>query len=470
MKRLFMVLFGLASLHAAATAAKAAGEEKTPGKNAGAAASLWPEKMDPSFQGSRPECFKIWVIRNLRFPADRYDVGEEAKVEVAFAIDKNGTLTDLKVTHCEERHFADRLCKTIALSPKWSPGRTKGKPVKTELEMRFVFRLVAPPAGQEELGLCAEECDIHTTADRMPLFCGGGPDGFRAWVQRQVDSLMGPGALTEPRKLILRFVVGKDGRVTPAPKPKYRDEDALEQTVRQAIAAAPAWTPATIDGERVRFGVSMPVAFGPGAAGAEYSDKDAYRVVEVMPKFFGGGLDKFRSWVMAEVRYPSDMLKRGVQGRVVAAFVVDKEGGLRWWRFSSRRIRNFRKRSLVCLDVRRGGRRAGRTVRLSGWNTRCRSISKFARNCGSRAAPPAGTGVHPVRIDTAARLPPACLPRAPANAALLLRNAATLLNTGPLRFFCAVFDFDFHLFLQIRNFFVPLRTRNVRGTDYNKLN
>ena len=46
----------------------------------------------------------------------------------------------------------------------------------------------------------------------------------------------------------------------------------------------------------------------------------------------------------------------------------------------------------------------------------------------------------------------------------------TLLNTGPLRFFCAVFDFDFHLFLQIRNFFVPLRTRNVRGTDYNKLN
>ena len=160
----------------------------------------------------------------------------------------------------------------------------------------------------------------------VPLFCGGGPDGFRAWVQRQVDSLMGPGALTEPRKLILRFVVGKDGRVTPAPKPKYRDEDALEQTVRQAIAAAPAWTPATIDGERVRFGVSMPVAFSPGAAGAEYSDKDAYRVVEVMPKFFGGGLDKFRSWVMAEVRYPSDMLKRGVQGRVVAAFVVDKEG------------------------------------------------------------------------------------------------------------------------------------------------
>ena len=121
MKRLFMVLFGLASLHAAATAAKTAGEEKTPGKNAGAAASLWPEKMDPSFQGSRPECFKIWVIRNLRFPADRYDVGDEAKVEVAFAIDKNGTLTDLKVTHCESGILPTG-------SARRSPCRRNGRP------------------------------------------------------------------------------------------------------------------------------------------------------------------------------------------------------------------------------------------------------------------------------------------------------------------------------------------------------
>jgi len=48
MKRLFMVLFGLASLHAAATAAKTAGEEKTPGKNAGAA--FGPKRWTPLFR------------------------------------------------------------------------------------------------------------------------------------------------------------------------------------------------------------------------------------------------------------------------------------------------------------------------------------------------------------------------------------------------------------------------------------
>lgn len=57
------------------------------------------------------------------------------------------------------------------------------------------------------------------------------------------------------------------------------------------------------------------------------------------------------------------------------------------------------------------------------------------------------------------RVPPTALP-----------DTATPLNTGSLRFFFVVFDFDFQLFLQIENFFVPLRTRNVRETDYNKLN
>ena len=222
---------------------------------------------------------------------------------------------------------------------------------------------------------------------------------------------MGPGALTEPRKLILRFVVGKDGRVTPAPKPKYRDEDALEQTVRQAIAAAPAWTPATIDGERVRFGVSMPVAFGPGAAGAEYSDKDAYRVVEVMPKFFGGGLDKFRSWVMAEVRYPSDMLKRGVQGRVVAAFVVDKEGGLRWGdsRVAASAIfGSGRSCAWTCAAVDAG--QAGRCARPGGIH----AAGRFQNSLGT-AVPERRRRPEPGFIPFVLTQPPAC--RLPAKGA-----------------------------------------------------
>ena len=50
MKRLFMVLFGLASLHAAATAAKTAGEEKTPEKTPVRRPAFGPKRWTPLFR------------------------------------------------------------------------------------------------------------------------------------------------------------------------------------------------------------------------------------------------------------------------------------------------------------------------------------------------------------------------------------------------------------------------------------
>lgn len=128
-----------------------------------------------------------------------------------FAIDKNGTLTDLKVTHCEERAFCRPALQDDRPVAEMVARTDEGETCKNGAGDAIRLPAGRPSCGTGGAGALREECDIHTTADRMPLFCGGGPDGFRAWVQRQVDSLMGPGALTEPRKLILRFVVGKDG-------------------------------------------------------------------------------------------------------------------------------------------------------------------------------------------------------------------------------------------------------------------
>lgn len=49
---------------------------------------------------------------------------------------------------------------------------------------------------------------------------------------------------------------------------------------------------------------------------------------EQMPSFQGGGLQDFRAWVMTQVRFPQEMLDKGVYGRVMAAFVVDTEGSV----------------------------------------------------------------------------------------------------------------------------------------------
>lgn len=320
MKRLITLAAGLLLLHTA-TAIPVSAEKTEP-----AVEDSRDEFLPPAFQGGDKNAFRNWVIRNLRFPADRYDPGDRIEVVVSFAIDKKGAVTDLEIVKSESRYDAERICKTMALSPAWTPALQKGKPVKSEFELHFAIRLVPAPEGQEALGLGAEDMKIYSEAETKPRFCGGGPKRFREWMQRQVDSLMEPHPMTESERLVVRFVIEKDGSMSPPPMSEEHLNDTLWQAVRHALEHAPAWTPAVLCGERVRFWAAIPVVFGPGAAEAEYTDDEAYQVVEVYPRFKNGGISEFREWLMRSVSYPEKMLRNRVQGRVVVSFVVERDG------------------------------------------------------------------------------------------------------------------------------------------------
>ena len=59
---------------------------------------------------------------------------------------------------------------------------------------------------------------------------------------------------------------------------------------------------------------------------AEVSSEPAVLKAEVMPKFMGGGLNKFRNWVQMHIKYPKVAQEQGIQGRVIAEFVIEKDG------------------------------------------------------------------------------------------------------------------------------------------------
>lgn len=309
------------------------------------------EFLPPAFQGGGKNTFRSWVIRNLRFPADRYDPGDRIEAVVSFAIDKKGILTDLKIEKSESSYDGERICKAIVLSPAWTPGLQNGKPVKSEFELDFAIRLVPAPAGQEALGLCAEDMKVYTEADTLPLFRGGGPKRFRQWIQRQTDSLMYPDPLTEKEHLVVRFVIEKDGRMSLPPMAEEHRDDTLRLTVRHALAKAPVWTPAVLEGERVRFRAAIPVAFGPGAADEEYSNDEAYQIVEVLPKFMDGGISEFREWLMRSVTYPEKMLRNRVQGRVVVSFIVERDGRIGLMKILQTSDPEFSKEALRVLQL-----------------------------------------------------------------------------------------------------------------------
>lgn len=50
--------------------------------------------------------------------------------------------------------------------------------------------------------------------------------------------------------------------------------------------------------------------------------------VEVMPSFKGGGLEKFRDWVMRRTNYPQAAFEKRIKGTVVLTFIVEKDGSV----------------------------------------------------------------------------------------------------------------------------------------------
>jgi periplasmic protein TonB len=55
---------------------------------------------------------------------------------------------------------------------------------------------------------------------------------------------------------------------------------------------------------------------------------DAFYMVEVMPTFKGGDINKFREWVQKRTRYPQIAIDKKIKGKVFLTFIIEKDGSV----------------------------------------------------------------------------------------------------------------------------------------------
>lgn len=60
----------------------------------------------------------------------------------------------------------------------------------------------------------------------------------------------------------------------------------------------------------------------------EEEEEEIFVVVEDMPTFRGGDVNKFRDWVQKRVKYPQIAAENGIQGKVYIMFVVEPDGSV----------------------------------------------------------------------------------------------------------------------------------------------
>lgn len=270
----------------------------------------------PKFQGGGLIDFKHWVLRNVEFSDKIFYPGDEGWVEVSFSVNGKGKVRGVEATRFSDEDFAYQIQRTIASSPLWTPAETDGKRRDIAFKLRFDLLLLHGPKG-----LYSEDNTAYTEADSLPRFCGGTPGVFREWVFRQVDSLLDPGAAVPKVRVNVRFVIEPDGTMSGIKVSAPKEHSGFAKLVRLAVDKTPLWTPAVAGGERVRFRISQMLAFGREEDFGENPDS-----LDVRPEFRSGGLPEFRRWVMQNVKFPREALELGIEGRVVALFVVEADG------------------------------------------------------------------------------------------------------------------------------------------------
>lgn len=95
----------------------------------------------PKFPGGAVELMK-WLTKNLRYPSDAQRKKKEGKVVVQFIVNKDGTMSDLKVVKSAQYASLDReALRVMRLMPKWTPGVQNDKPCRTMVCIPVVFKL-----------------------------------------------------------------------------------------------------------------------------------------------------------------------------------------------------------------------------------------------------------------------------------------------------------------------------------------
>ena len=85
--------------------------------------------------------FYDFVKENLRYPAAAVRGGIQGKVYLQFVVDKQGNIGDIQVLKGIGFGCDEEAIRVLKASPKWSPGKQRGKPVKVRMSVPIHFIL-----------------------------------------------------------------------------------------------------------------------------------------------------------------------------------------------------------------------------------------------------------------------------------------------------------------------------------------
>lgn len=165
---------------------------------------------------------------------------------------------------------------------------------------------------------------VFTVVEKMPSFPGGDAELLK-YIATNIKYPKESQDNGEQGRVICSFIVGRDGSVN-NPEVLRGVTPLLNEEAVRVINTMPRWNPGMQRGKAVAVKYTVPITFRLKSP-VEEAKEETLTVVDVMPQYPGGDRELLK-FIAQSIKYPTDALEAGVQGRVICSFVVDKKGNI----------------------------------------------------------------------------------------------------------------------------------------------
>ncbi len=95
----------------------------------------------PSFQGGDANQFSKWVNQRLVYPEIAKENGVQGRVTLQFTVEKDGTVTKVKVLRGVDPSLDKEAVRVVSMSPKWKAGKQRDRAVPVTYTFPVIFQL-----------------------------------------------------------------------------------------------------------------------------------------------------------------------------------------------------------------------------------------------------------------------------------------------------------------------------------------
>lgn len=167
---------------------------------------------------------------------------------------------------------------------------------------------------------------VYTVVEHMPEFPRG-QDAVMKYLARSIKYPKEAEAKGIEGTVICRFIVNKDGTVSDAIIVRGVDP-ILDKEVLRVVQSMPKWKAGIQKGKTVNVYYTVPIVYRNSKAGTSTqtsSNDKIFAEGDALPEF-PGGQSGLLEYVRKEMNYPDEAKAKGIQGKVICRFVVNKEG------------------------------------------------------------------------------------------------------------------------------------------------